>query len=104
MVAVGSGRVRETKRFLNGTRKAGFARLRKTGSFEVLAPLELICLASVLLAKILILAKGNYLPWFSIIIARTFMDRPNRLMKPSASLWLYRSPVAKEAMDSLYRL
>ena len=25
---------------------------------------------------------------FSIIIARTFMDRPNRLMNPSASLWL----------------
>lgn len=32
--------------------------------------------------------KGFYLPWFSIIIARTFMDRPNRLMNPSASLWL----------------
>ena len=41
---------------------------------------------------------------FSIIIARTFMDRPNRLMKPSASLWSYSSPVAKEAIDSLYRL
>lgn len=29
-----------------------------------------------------------YLLLFSIIIARTFMDRPNRLMNPSASLWL----------------
>lgn len=36
-----------------------------------------------------VLQKGLYLfLLFSIIIARTFMDRPNRLMNPSASLWL----------------
>ncbi len=36
-----------------------------------------------------VLQKGFYLfLLFSIIIARTFMDRPNRLMNPSASLWL----------------
>ena len=36
-----------------------------------------------------VLQKGVYLfLLFSIIIARTFMDRPNRLMNPSASLWL----------------
>jgi hypothetical protein len=38
------GRVRETKRFLTEIRRAGFARPRKTGSFKVPAPLELICL------------------------------------------------------------
>ena len=42
--------------------------------------------------------------WFAIIMARTFKGRPNRLIKPSASLWLYSSPVVKLAMDSLYRL
>ena len=36
-----------------------------------------------------VLQQGLYLfLLFSIIIARTFMDRPNRLMNPSASLWL----------------
>ena len=36
-----------------------------------------------------VLQKGFYLFLLvSIIIARTFMDRPNRLMNPSASLWL----------------
>ena len=36
-----------------------------------------------------VLQKGLYFfLLFSIIIARTFMDRPNRLMNPSASLWL----------------
>lgn len=36
-----------------------------------------------------VLQKGLHLfLLFSIIIARTFMDRPNRLMNPSASLWL----------------
>lgn len=35
-----------------------------------------------------VLQKSLYLLLFSIIIARTFMDRPNRLMNPSASLWL----------------
>ena len=42
--SVHRGRVRETKRFLNKIRRAGFARPRKTGSFKVLAPLELLCL------------------------------------------------------------
>ncbi len=35
------------------------------------------------------------------IIARTFSGRPNNVMKPWASLWLYSSPVVKDAMDSL---
>ena len=38
-----------------------------------------------------------------IIIARTFKGKPNRLINPSASLWLYNSPVVKLAIDSLYR-
>ena len=102
--AVGSGRVRETKRFLNGTRKAGFARLRKTGSFKTEGRWNSSVWHLSHSPKFHFGDRAIYLPWFSIIIARTFMDRPNRLMKPSASLWLYRSPVAKEAMDSLYRL
>ena len=40
----------------------------------------------------------------AIFIARTFRGRPNRVMKPEASWWSYRSPVVKEARDSLYRL
>ena len=39
----------------------------------------------------------------AIFMARTFKGRPNRVMKPSASWWSYRSPVVKEARDSLYR-
>ena len=40
----------------------------------------------------------------AIFIARTFNERPNKLMNPSASWWLYNSPVVKEAMLSLYKL
>lgn len=36
-----------------------------------------------------------------IFRARTFKGRPKRVMKPSASWWSYRSPVVKEARDSL---
>lgn len=38
------------------------------------------------------------------IRARTLRGSPKRVMKPWASLWLYSSPVVKEAMLSLYRL
>ena len=31
-------------------------------------------------------------------IARTFDESPNRLINPSASLWLYSPPVVNEAM------
>jgi hypothetical protein len=37
-----------------------------------------------------------------IFIARTLHESPYRLMKPSASWWSYKSPVVKEAIDSLY--
>ena len=36
-----------------------------------------------------------------IFIARTLEESPNRLIKPSASWWSYKSPVVKEAMLSL---
>ena len=39
----------------------------------------------------------------AIFMARTFSGSPKRVMKPSASWWSYRSPVVKEARDSLYR-
>ena len=39
---------------------------------------------------------------FCSIIARTFIERPNKLMKPEASLWSYKSPVVKEARLSEY--
>ena len=103
--AVGSGRVRETKRFLNGIRrrKPRFP-LRKTGSFKTEGRWNSSVWHLSHSPKFHFGDRAIYLPWFSIIIARTFMDRPNRLMKPSASLWLYSSPVVKEARDSLYRL
>lgn len=47
----------------------------------------------------------DYLLFFSascIFIARTLHDRPNRLMKPSASWWSYKSPVVNDAILSLY--
>lgn len=37
-----------------------------------------------------------------IFMARTFDDRPKRLMNPSASWWSYKSPVVNDAMLSLY--
>ena len=39
----------------------------------------------------------------AIFMARTFNGSPNSVMKPSASWWSYRSPVVKEASDSLYK-
>lgn len=38
-----------------------------------------------------------------IFMARTLQESPKRLIKPSASWWSYKSPVVKEAMDSLYK-
>jgi len=56
-------------------------------------------------AAIIIQTFINYLfPSAScIFIARTLQERPNRLMKPSASWWSYKSPVVKDAIDSLYK-
>lgn len=39
-----------------------------------------------------------------IFNARTFNGRPNKVINPLASWWSYKSPVVKDAKDSLYRL
>ena len=36
-------------------------------------------------------------------MARTLLERPNKLMKPFASWWSYKSPVVKDAILSLYK-
>ena len=43
-------------------------------------------------------------PLSIFFMARTFVDKPKRLMKPSASWWSYKSPVVNDAMLSSYNV
>ena len=45
---------------------------------------------------------SSFTLFFLLTSALTFKGRPKRFIKPSASLWLYNSPVVKLANDSLY--
>ena len=52
--------------------------------------------------RIILITGFTYLLTSAIFIARTFVERPKRLMKPDASWWSYKSPVVNEAMLALY--
>lgn len=58
-------------------------------------------LSALLVFLLRLLHYNSFSPFSCIFIARTLHDKPNRLIKPSASWWSYRSPVVKEAMLSL---